>query len=148
MTWNILFPSLGDEVNLRCDLIDGINPFEPAKDIRNQTYMVMNAIREKSKDKDVWLDLFDERNSQQSFRPYSDGSVSTYSFSRNPMPSLANQTRRNMSNSSYEQQRKQKKVGFCPLCAVPLCVFTLAVLITVGNKIFLFFFSFSYSLKL
>ena len=85
-------------MNLRCDLIDGINPFEPAKDIRNQTYMVMNAIREKSKDKDVWLDLFDERNSQQSFRPYSDGSVSRNSFSRNPMPSLANQTRRNISN--------------------------------------------------
>ena len=148
LSWNICFPSLGDEVNLKCDSKDGINPFEPAKDIRNQTYMVMNPIRERSEDRDVWLDIFDERNSQNSLGPDSDGSVSTYSFSRNPMTSLSNQMRQNISNSSYEQQRKQKKDGFCPLWAVPLCVFTLAVLITVGNKIFLFFFSFSYSLKL
>jgi hypothetical protein len=133
---------LGDEMNLKCDSIDGINPVEPAKDIRNQTYMVMNPTRERSKDQDVWLDIINEVNSQQSFGPDSDGSVSTYSFSRNPMTSLSNQMRRNMfMNSSYEHQRKQKKDGFCPLWAVPLCVFTLSALIIAGKEMFLFFFS-------
>ena len=135
-------------MNLKCDSIDGINPFESAKDIRSQTYVVMNPIRERSNDQDVWLDIFDEGNSQKSIGPDSDGSVSTYSFSRNPMTSLSNQMRQNMSNSSYEQQRKQKKDGFCPLWAVPLCVFTLAVLIIAGENIFLFFLSFLSSFKL
>jgi hypothetical protein len=128
---------LGDEMNLKCDSIDGINPFEPAKEIRNQTYMVMNPIRERSKDQDVWLDIINEGNSQQSFGAVSDGSVSTYSFSRNPMTSLSNQMRRNM---SYEQQGKQKIVGCCPLWA--LCVFTLAALIIAGKEMFFFFFSY------
>ena len=148
VSWNILFSSLGDEVNLKCYSLDGINPFEPDKDIRNQTYMVMNPIRERSNDQDVWLDIFDEGNSQKSIGPDSDGSVSTYSFSRNPMTSLSKQRRQNMSNSSYEQQRQQKKDGFCPLWAVPLCVFTLAVLLIAGKNIFLFFLSFCSSFKL
>ena len=76
-------------MNLKCDSIDGISPFEPAKDISNQTYMVMNPIRERSNDQDVWLDIFDEGNSQKSIGPDSDGSVSTYSFSRNQMTSLS-----------------------------------------------------------
>ena len=134
-------------MNLKCDSKDGINPFEPAKDIRNQTYVVMNPIRERSNDQDVWLDIFDEGNSQKSIGPDSDGSVSTYSFSRNQMTSLSNQMRRNMSNRSSEQQIKQKKVGFCSLWAVLLCVFTLAVLIIAGKKILLFFLSFFSSFK-
>ena len=114
--------------------IYGGNPKEPAKDFREQTYMVMSPIRKMSIEEDVWFNIFDQRNGKKLLgheaesSSLSDGSTSTYSFSQNLM-------RQKGRKRSCEQHKIQKKVVFHPLWQVPICFFILVVLIAGNHKV-------------